>query len=106
MIDDPAPNALAVGRNPHDSVICVTRGLVNGIDREELQGVIAHEMAHIRSYDAWLATLVTATRLGRIGSFPASLYQKLTRGTEFCFRVRASTWRTERRLNLCAIRRR
>ncbi len=81
MIDDPAPNALAVGRNPHDSVICVTRGLVNGMDREELQGVIAHEMAHIRSYDAWLATLVTATRLGRIGSFPASVYQKLTRGT-------------------------
>ena len=81
LIDDPAPNALAVGRNPHDSVICVTRGLVNGMDREELQGVIAHEMAHIRSYDAWLATLVTATRLGRIGSFPASLYQTLTRGT-------------------------
>ena len=81
MIDDPAPNALAVGRNPHDSVICVTRGLVNGMDREELQGVIAHEMAHIRSYDAWLATLVTATRLSRIGSFPASLYQALTRGT-------------------------
>src|SRR5271155_2530148 len=81
MIDDPAPNALAVGRNPHDSVICVTRGLVNGMDREELQGVIAHEMAHIRSYDAWLATLVTATRLSRIGSFPASLYQTLTRGT-------------------------
>jgi heat shock protein HtpX len=81
LIDDPAPNALAVGRNPHDSVICVTRGLVNGMDREELQGVIAHEMAHIRSYDAWLATLVTATRLSRIGSFPASLYQTLTRGT-------------------------
>jgi heat shock protein HtpX len=81
MIDDPAPNALAVGRNPHDSVICVTRGLVNGMDREELQGVIAHEMAHIRSYDAWLATLVTATRLARIGSFPGLLYQALTRGT-------------------------
>src|SRR5208283_1945678 len=81
MIDDPAPNALAVGRNPHDSVICVTRGLVNGMDREELQGVIAHEMAHIRSYDAWLATLVTATRLSRVGSFPASLYQAMTRGT-------------------------
>src|SRR5580692_8757721 len=81
MIDDPAPNALAVGRNPQDSVICVTRGLVDGMDREELQGVIAHEMAHIRSYDAWLATLVTATRLARIGSFPALLYQTLTRGT-------------------------
>src|SRR5271163_2049775 len=78
MIDDQAPNALAVGRNPHDSVICVTRGLINGMDREELQGVIAHEMAHIRSYDA---TLVTPTRLSRIGSFPGSLYQALTRGT-------------------------
>jgi len=51
LIDDPAPNAFATGRDPAHSVICVTQGLVNTMDREELQGVIGHEMAHIRDYD-------------------------------------------------------
>ncbi len=51
LIDDPAPNAFATGRDPDHSVICVTQGLVNTMDREELQGVFGHEMAHIRNYD-------------------------------------------------------
>jgi heat shock protein HtpX len=51
LMDDPAPNAFATGRDPEHSVICVTQGLVNTMDREELQGVIGHEMAHIRDYD-------------------------------------------------------
>jgi heat shock protein HtpX len=51
IIDDPAPNAFATGRDPQHSVICVTRGLVEEMDREELQGVIGHEMAHVRDYD-------------------------------------------------------
>jgi heat shock protein HtpX len=51
LIDDPAPNAFATGRDPEHSVICVTQGLVNTMDREELQGVLGHEMAHIRDYD-------------------------------------------------------
>jgi heat shock protein HtpX len=51
IIDDPAPNAFATGRDPQHSVICVTEGLVKQMDREELQGVIGHEMAHIRNYD-------------------------------------------------------
>jgi heat shock protein HtpX len=51
IIDDPAPNAFATGRDPQHSVICVTQGLVNEMDREELQGVLGHEMAHIRDYD-------------------------------------------------------
>jgi heat shock protein HtpX len=51
IIDDPAPNAFATGRDPRHSVICVTRGLVDEMDREELQGVIGHEMAHVRDYD-------------------------------------------------------
>lgn len=51
VIDDPAPNAFATGRDPAHSVICVTQGLVDEMDREELQGVIGHEMAHIRDYD-------------------------------------------------------
>jgi heat shock protein HtpX len=51
VIDDPAPNAFATGRDPQHSVICVTQGLVEEMDREELQGVLGHEMAHIRDYD-------------------------------------------------------
>src|SRR5215467_1526261 len=51
LMDDPAPNAFATGRDPAHSVICVTQGLVDTMDREELQGVIGHEMSHIRDYD-------------------------------------------------------
>src|SRR5690349_709063 len=51
VMDDPAPNAFATGRDPWHSVICVTQGLVDQMDREELQGVLGHEMAHIRDYD-------------------------------------------------------
>jgi heat shock protein HtpX len=51
LMEDPAPNAFAAGRDPAHSVICVTRGLVDQLDREELQGVIAHEIAHIRGHD-------------------------------------------------------
>ena len=80
MIDDPAPNSFAVGRNFNDSVICVTRGLVDEMDREELQAVIGHEMAHIRSYDMRLTMLVTVTMLGNVGSFSQRLFGTLTRG--------------------------
>ncbi len=51
IIDDAGPNAFATGRDPRHSVICVTRGLVAEMDREELQGVLGHEMAHVRDYD-------------------------------------------------------
>ena len=58
VMDDPAPNAFATGRDPNHSVICVTQGLVDGMDREELQGVIGHEMAHVRDYDIRTMTMV------------------------------------------------
>jgi heat shock protein HtpX len=51
IIDDPSPNAFATGRDPAHSVICVTQGLVDQMDREELQGVIGHEMSHVADYD-------------------------------------------------------
>jgi len=65
IIEDTAPNAFATGRNPKNSVICVTRGLMQKLDREELEGVIAHEMSHIRNYDILLAT-VAVTMVGII----------------------------------------
>jgi heat shock protein HtpX len=51
VIDDPAPNAFATGRDPERAVICVTTGLLDMMNRVELEGVISHEMAHIKNYD-------------------------------------------------------
>jgi heat shock protein HtpX len=68
LIDDPSPNAFAIGRDPEHSAICVTQGLLDQMDREELQGVIGHEMAHIRDYDTQLTTMVTAM-VGGFGVF-------------------------------------
>jgi heat shock protein HtpX len=59
MIDDTAPNAFATGRDPEHAAIAVTTGLLEKLDRLELEGVIAHEMSHVRNYDVRLATLAT-----------------------------------------------
>lgn len=57
VIDDSAPNAFATGRDPEHSAVAVTTGLLKKLDRVELEGVIAHEMSHIKNYDIRLATL-------------------------------------------------
>lgn len=59
VIDDTAPNAFATGRNPERGVICVTTGLLNKLNRTELEAVVAHEMAHIKNYDIRLMSLVS-----------------------------------------------
>lgn len=59
VIDSPSLNAFATGRNPQNSVICVTTGLLNKLDSYELQGVLAHELAHIKNYDILLSTVVS-----------------------------------------------
>ena len=59
------PNAFATGRNPEHAVVCVTAGLMNLVSREELEGVIAHELAHIKNRDMLLQTF-TATLAGAI----------------------------------------
>ncbi len=58
VIPDPAPNALASGRDPQHAVLAVTEGLLNLLDREEMQGVVAHEMSHIGNRDTLTMTLV------------------------------------------------
>jgi heat shock protein HtpX len=65
VIDSPAPNAFATGRNPEHSAVAVTTGLIDLLDRQELEGVIAHEMSHIKNYDVLLMSLLAAT-LGAI----------------------------------------
>jgi heat shock protein HtpX len=60
------PNAFATGRNPENAVVCVTNGLMRVMGRDELEGVIAHELAHIKNRDMLLQT-VTATIAGAIG---------------------------------------
>lgn len=60
VVPDSDPNAFAAGRGPGKSSIAVTRGLLEMLDRDELQGVIAHEMSHIRNLDVRLMTIVAA----------------------------------------------
>ncbi|HWC02205.1 MAG TPA: M48 family metallopeptidase [Methylomirabilota bacterium] len=60
LIDEPDPNAFATGRDPEHASIAVTTGLVETMNREELQGVVAHEMAHVRNLDIRTMTLVAA----------------------------------------------
>ena len=58
LIDDSAPNAFATGRDPEHASIAVTSGLLEKLDREELQGVIGHELAHVANYDIRFSLLV------------------------------------------------
>jgi heat shock protein HtpX len=60
VIADSDPNAFATGRDPEHASIAVTQGLVDALTREELQGVVAHEMSHVRNYDIRLMTVVAA----------------------------------------------
>lgn len=59
VVDDPQPNAFATGRNPQNAVICVTTGLLDKLDYYELEGVVAHELSHIKNYDIRLSAVVT-----------------------------------------------
>jgi len=59
IIDDDDPNAFATGRDPHQSSIAVTRGLLEKLNRQEQQGVAAHEISHIRNYDIRLMLIIS-----------------------------------------------
>jgi heat shock protein HtpX len=57
IVDDPAPNAFSTGRNPKHAAVAVTTGLLEKMNRVELEGVLAHELSHIRNYDVLVMTL-------------------------------------------------
>lgn len=59
IIDDSAPNAFATGRDPNHAVVCVTTGLLSKLNKSELEGVIAHELSHVKNYDIRLMAVVT-----------------------------------------------
>ncbi len=59
IVEDAQPNAFATGRNPENAVICVTTGLLDKLEYYELEGVLAHEMSHIKNYDIRLSAVVS-----------------------------------------------
>jgi heat shock protein HtpX len=65
IIDDPSPNAFATGRDPQHSSVAITTGLLNKLNREELQGVLGHELSHVRNYDIRF-TLFVGVMIGSI----------------------------------------
>src|SRR3979411_909197 len=72
VIDDPSPNAFATGRDPQHAAVTVTSGLLQMMNREELEGVLAHEMSHIKNFDVRLLLIVT-TMIG-LAAIIASVY--------------------------------
>jgi heat shock protein HtpX len=66
VVDDPAPNAFATGRNPKHAAVAVTTGLLEKMNRVELEGVLAHELSHVKNYDI-LVTTIAVLAVGVIG---------------------------------------
>jgi len=79
VLDDDAPNACAVGRDPKHAALVVTTGLVDKLSRIELEGVVAHELSHIKSYDTLVSTLA-ATLVGTVARpLPAAVVARMVR---------------------------
>jgi heat shock protein HtpX len=72
IINDPSPNAFATGRDPNHAAVTVTTGLLEMMNREELEGVLAHEMSHVKNFDVRLLLVVT-TMIG-LAALIASMY--------------------------------
>lgn len=74
VIDDMAMNAFATGRDPKHAVVCVTSGLLKKLDRKEIEGVVAHELSHIKNYDIRLMAVV-AVLVGTI-AYASDLFMR------------------------------
>lgn len=80
IMEDSAMNAFATGRNPEHAVICVTTGLLSRLDKYEIEGVLAHELSHIRNYDILLST-ITIVMVGFIVIISDAFSRGLIRGS-------------------------
>jgi heat shock protein HtpX len=80
IVPDDDPNAFATGRGPEDASVAMTEGLLRTLDRAELQGVVAHEMAHIRNLDTRLMTLLAAM-VGAIALMSDGMGRMMGRGS-------------------------
>jgi heat shock protein HtpX len=78
VIDDPSPNAFATGRDPNHAAVTVTTGLLAMMSREELEGVLAHEMSHIRNYDVRML-LVVVTMIGMAAVISSAFWRGIGR---------------------------
>src|ERR1700694_640707 len=74
IVDDPSPNAFATGRDPQHAAVTVTTGLLQMMNREELMGVLAHEMSHVKNYDVRLILIVT-TMIGMAALIASAVWQ-------------------------------
>src|SRR3970282_3006361 len=81
IINDPTPNAFATGRNPQHAAVAATTGILQGLNNEELAGVMAHELAHVKNRDILTGT-IAATLVGTI------TYVAQMAGWAFIFRRR------------------
>src|SRR5204863_8924550 len=79
LIEDPAPNAFATGRDPAHASVAVTRGLLDTMDRSELEGVIAHELSHVGNRDIRVMLLVTVL-VGTVALPSDGLLRSMFRG--------------------------
>jgi len=73
VVENPVPNAFATGRNPSHASICVHTGLLNMLDRSEIEGVLSHELSHVRNYDT-LIMVVAATLAGAVSMIARMFY--------------------------------
>ncbi len=76
VVDDPAPNAFATGTSPKRAAVTVTTGLLATMNREELEGVLAHELSHIRNYDIRLL-LIVSTLIGMAGLLASLVWRSV-----------------------------
>ena len=86
IVDDAPPNALALGRSPKAGVLVLTSGLLHGFEPVQLEGVLAHELTHIKQRDTALSTMAAAVALpvaGLLGGGGALVHQIAGRGREF-----------------------
>lgn len=72
VVEDPGIDACSIGRNPSGATLVVTRGMLDVLDRVELEAIVAHELAHLRSHDVSVATVASVV-IGSVGIDPASV---------------------------------